>query len=93
MNEANNKSEKMRILKQFIEREISQSDDKYEVSVAQMQVIFENAIKAIEEVSGKEIDLDKFNEFLQYYKIMKVVEKVTEELRVENYLKDMKGIK
>ena len=93
MNEANNKSEKMRILKQFIEREISQSDNKYEVSVAQMQVIFENAIKAIEEVSGKEIDLDKFNEFLQYYKIMKVVEKVTEELRVENYLKDMKGIK
>ena len=93
MNEANNKSEKMRILKQFIEREISQSHDKYEVSVAQMQVIFENAIKAIEEVSGKEIDLDKFNEFLQYYKIMKVVEKVTEELRVENYLKDMKGIK
>ena len=93
MNEANNKSEKMRILKQFIEREISQSDDKYEVSVAQMQVIFENAIKAIEEVSGKEIDLDKFNEFLQYYKITKVVEKVTEELRVENYLKDMKGIK
>lgn len=93
MNETNNKSEKMRILKQFIEREISQSDDKYEVSVAQMQVIFENAIKAIEEVSGKEIDLDKFNEFLQYYKIMKVVEKVTEELRVENYLKDMKGIK
>ena len=93
MNEANNKSEKMRILKQFIEREISQSDDKYEVSVAQMQVIFENAIKAIEEVSGKEVDLDKFNEFLQYYKIMKVVEKVTEELRVENYLKDMKGIK
>ena len=93
MNEANNKSEKMRILKQFIEREISQSDDKYEVSVAQMQVIFENAIKAIEEVSGKEIDLDKFNEFLQYYKIMKVVEKVTEELRVENYLKDVKGIK
>ena len=93
MNETNNKSEKMRILKQFIEREISQSDDKYEISVAQMQVIFENAIKAIEEVSGKEIDLDKFNEFLQYYKIMKVVEKVTEELRVENYLKDMKGIK
>lgn len=93
MNEVNNKSEKMRILKQFIEREISQSDDKYEVSVAQMQVIFENAIKAIEEVSGKEVDLDKFNEFLQYYKIMKVVEKVTEELRVENYLKDMKGIK
>ena len=93
MNEANNKSEKMRILKQFIEREISQSDNKYEVSVAQMQVIFENAIKAIEEVSGKEVDLDKFNEFLQYYKIMKVVEKVTEELRVENYLKDMKGIK
>lgn len=93
MDETNNKSEKMRILKQFIEREISQSDDKYEVSVAQMQVIFENAIKAIEEVSGKEIDLDKFNEFLQYYKIMKVVEKVTEELRVENYLKDMKGIK
>ena len=36
MNEANNKSEKMRILKQFIEREISQSDDKYEVSVAQI---------------------------------------------------------
>ena len=93
MNETNNKSEKMRILKQFIEREISQSDDKYEISVAQMQVIFENAIKAIEEVSGKEVDLDKFNEFLQYYKIMKVVEKVTEELRVENYLKDMKGIK
>ena len=48
--------------------------------------IFKNAIKAIEELSGEEIDVEKFNEFLKYYKIMKIVEKVSEELRCDKYL-------
>lgn len=85
--------EKMRILKAFIENEIAQSDDQYQLSVAEMQELFKQAIKATEEVTGKEIDMDKFNEFLYFYKIMKVVEKVSEELRAEKYFQAMKKLR
>jgi hypothetical protein len=78
--------DKMRILKNFIEKEIANSDDQFQVTVQEMQEIFKNAIKAIEELSGEEIDVEKFNEFLKYYKIMKIVEKVSEELRCDKYL-------
>jgi hypothetical protein len=78
--------DRMRILKNFIEKEIANSDDQFQVTVQEMQEIFKNAIKAIEELSGEEIDVEKFNEFLKYYKIMKIVEKVSEELRCDKYL-------
>ena len=78
--------DKMKILKNFIEKEIANSEDQYQVTVQEMQEIFKNAIKAIEELSGEEIDIDKFNEFLKFYKIMKVVEKISEELRCDKYL-------
>ena len=85
--------EKMRILKAFIENEIAQSDDQYQLSVAEMQELFKQAIKATEEVTGKEIDMDKFNEFLYFYKIMQVVEKASEELRAEKYFQAMKKLR
>ena len=78
--------DKMRILKKNIKKEIANSDDQFQVTVQEMQEIFKNAIKAIEELSGEEIDVEKFNEFLKYYKIMKIVEKVSEELRCDKYL-------
>lgn len=84
------KREKMKILKNFIEKEIANSNDQFELSVQEMQTIFENAIKAIEELSGEEVDLDKFNEFLRYYKIMKIVEKISEEVRCDKYLESCK---
>lgn len=82
--------DKMKILKNFIEKEIANSDDRFQITVQEMQSIFENAIKAIEELSGETVDLDKFNEFLRYYKIMKIVEKVSEELRCDKYLESCK---
>jgi len=85
--------DKVKILKSFIENEIAQSDDQYQLSVAEMQELFKQAIKATEEVTGKEIDMDKFNEFLYFYKIMKVVEKVSEELRAEKYFTAMKKLR
>lgn len=84
------KQNKMKILKNFIEKEIAASDDKYELSVQEMQIIFENAIKAIEELSGEEIDLDEFNKFLKLYKVMKVVERIAEQVRCDKYLADCK---
>ena len=47
------KQNKMRILKNFIEKEIANSTDQYELSVTEMQAIFENSIIAIEELSGE----------------------------------------
>ena len=82
---------KMRILKNFIENEIANSDDQYALSVAETQAVFENAFKAVTETTGKEIDIEKFNEFLTYY--MKIVEKVTEELRSERYIEAMKKMR
>lgn len=79
-----------RILKNFIENEIAQSDDQFQLTSTEMQELFKQAIKATEEVTGKEVDLEKFSEFLNYYKIMKVVEKVSEELRSEKYFEAMK---
>lgn len=84
---------KMRILKNFIENEIANSDDQYALSVAETQAVFENAFKAVTETTGKEIDIEKFNEFLTYYKVMKIVEKVTEELRSERYIEAMKKMR
>lgn len=86
--------DKMKILKNFIEKEIANSDDRFQITVQEMQTIFENAIKAIEELSGETVDINKFNEFLRYYKIMKIVEKVSEELRCDKYLESCKkGLK
>ena len=86
--------DKMKILKNFIEKEIANSDDQFQVTVQEMQTIFENAIKAIEELSGEKIDIEKFNEFLRYYKVMKVVEQVAENLRCDKYLESCKkGLK
>lgn len=82
--------EKVRLLRNFIENEIAQSDDQFQLTVEEMQNLFENAIKATEEVTGKSVDLEKFNEFLSYYKIMKIVEKVSEELRSEKYFNSIK---
>lgn len=84
------KQNKMRILKNFIEKEIAASDDRYELTVQEMQAIFENAIKAIEDLSGEEIDLDEFNKFLKLYKVMKVVERIAEQVRCDKYLADCK---
>ena len=84
------KQERMKILKNFIEKEIANSDDRYSPTVKEMQSIFENAIKAIEELSGEEINIEKFNEFLKYYKIMKIVEKIAEEVRCDKYIADCK---
>ena len=84
------KQERMKILKNFIEKEIANSEDKYSPSVKEMQTIFENSIKAIEELSGEEVDLERFNEFLKFYKIMKVVEQITENLRCDKYIEDCK---
>ena len=86
--------DKMKILKNFIEKEIANSDDQFQVTVQEMQAIFENAIKAVEELSGEEIDLEEFNKFIKYYKIMKIVEKISEEVRCDKYLESCKkGIK
>ena len=84
------KQNKMRVLKNFIENEIAQSNDQFELTVTEMQTIFENAIKAIEELSGEEIDLDEFNKFLRLYKVIKVVEKIAEEVRCDKYLASCK---
>lgn len=84
------KQERMKILKNFIEKEIANSEDKYSPSVQEMQTIFENSIKAIEELSGEEVDLERFNEFLKFYKIMKVIEQITENLRCDKYIADCK---
>jgi len=84
------KQERMKILKNFIEKEIANSEDRYSPSVKEMQTIFENSIKAIEELSGEEVDLERFNEFLKFYKIMKVVEQITENLRCDKYIEDCK---
>lgn len=86
--------DKMKILKNFIEKEIANSDDQFQVTVQEMQTIFENAIKAVEELSEEKIDIEKFNEFLRYYKVMKVVEQVAENLRCDKYLESCKkGLK
>lgn len=82
--------EKMKILKNFIEKEIANSDDQFQVTVQEMQEIFKNAIKAVEELTGEEIDIEKFNEFLKYYKVMKIVEKIAEEVRCTKYLESCK---
>lgn len=85
--------EKFNLLKGFIENEIAQSDDQYQLTTQEMQELFKQAIKATEEVTGREVDIEKFNEFLGYYKIMKVVEKVSEELRSEKYFEHMKKLR
>ena len=86
--------DKMRILKNFIEKEIANSDDQFQLTVQEMQTIFENAIKAMEELSEEKIDIEKFNEFLRYYKVMKIVEQVAENLRCDKYLESCKkGLK
>lgn len=84
------KQERMKILKNFIEKEIANSEDRYSPSVQEMQTIFENSIKAVEELSGEEIDIERFNEFLKYYKIMKIVEKIAEDVRCDKYIADCK---
>ena len=84
--------EKFTILKNFIEHEIAISDNQYQLSPEEMQQCFKGAIKATEEVIGREIDLEKFHEFLSYYKIMKVVEKVSEEIMAEKYFSAMKKL-
>ena len=82
--------EKMKILKNFIEKEIANSDDQFQVSVQEMQEIFKNSIKAVEELSGEEIDLEEFNKFIRYYKVMKIVERISEEVRCDKYLESCK---
>lgn len=80
------KEEDLKVLKNFIEQEIQNSDDQFQLSVEETQEVFKSAIKVMEEISGQELEIDKFKEFLNFYKVMKIVEKVSEELRTEKYL-------
>ena len=77
------------LLDKFIQREVENTDDRYQLSKNEMKEVFKNAIQAIEELTGQKIDEQKFNEFLSYYKIMKIVERISEELRSDKYVKDM----
>lgn len=78
-----------KILNKFIQQEIENSDDKYALTSNEIREVFKNAIQAVEELQGTKIDLTRFNEFLSFYKIMKIVEQVSEEIRSDKYLQDM----
>ena len=81
-----------KILEKFIQREIENSDDKYKLTPNETKEVFKNAIQAVEEITGQKIDEEKFNEFLSYYKIMKIVEMISEQLRSDKYIEDCRRI-
>lgn len=83
--------EELKLLKKFIQREVENSDDKYKLTFNETKEVFKNAIQVVEEISDTKIDEVKFNEFLTFYKIMKIVESVCEELRSDKYLADMRN--
>ena len=83
--------DKFKLLSKFIQREVENSDDQYKLSINETKEVFKNAIRVVEEISGTEIDDVKFNEFLTFYKIMKIVESVCEELRSDKYIADMRN--
>lgn len=78
------------IIKNYIERELSNSDDQFQLTVEEALTVFKESISAIEEVRGKEIDEEDFINFLDYYKIIKMVEKISENIRTEKYLETVR---
>lgn len=78
------------IFNKFIQREIENSDDKYKLTVNETKEVFKNAIQAVEELTQTKIDPERFNEFLTYYKVMKIVEAISEEVRSDKYVADMR---
>lgn len=78
------------IFNKFIQREVENSDDKYKLTVNETKEVFKNAIQAVEELTQTRIDPERFNEFLTYYKVMKIVEAISEEVRSDKYVADMR---
>lgn len=78
------------IFNKFIQREVENSDDKYKLTVNETKEVFKNAIQAVEELTQTKIDPERFNEFLTYYKVMKIVEAISEEVRSDKYVADMR---
>lgn len=78
------------IFNKFIQREVENSDDKYKLTVNETKEVFKNAIQAVEELIQTKIDPERFNEFLTYYKVMKIVEAISEEVRSDKYVADMR---
>ena len=78
------------IFNKFIQREVENSDDKYKLTVNETKEVFKNAIQAVEELTQTKIDPERFNEFLTYYKVMKIVEAISEVVRSDKYVADMR---
>ena len=78
------------IFNKFVQREVENSDDKYKLTVNETKEVFKNAIQAVEELTQTKIDPERFNEFLTYYKVMKIVEAISEEVRSDKYVADMR---
>ena len=78
------------IFNKFIQKEVENSDDKYKLTVNETKEVFKNAIQAVEEQTQTKIDPERFNEFLTYYKVMKIVEAISEEVRSDKYVADMR---
>lgn len=78
------------IFNKFIQKEVENSDDKYKLTVNETKEVFKNAIQAVEELTQTKIDPERFNEFLTYYKVMKIVEAISEEVRSDKYVADMR---
>ena len=78
------------IFNKFIQRDVENSDDKYKLTVNETKEVFKNAIQAVEELTQIKIDPERFNEFLTYYKVMKIVEAISEEVRSDKYVADMR---
>lgn len=78
------------IFNKFIQREVENSDDRYKLTVNETKEVFKNAIQAVEELTQTKIDPERFNEFLTYYKVMKIVEAISEEVRSDKYVADMR---
>lgn len=81
------------IIKNYIERELSNSEDQFQLTVEEALTVFKESISAIEEVRGKEINEEDFINFLDYYKIIKMVEKISENIRTEKYLETVRKYK
>lgn len=82
------KDDQIRVMHRFIEQELAHSSEPSccQLSMNEMKYVFDQAILTCEKLLGKEIDGEKFNEFLNFYRIIKTVEKVTEEMKSEKYL-------
>ena len=78
------------IFNKFIQREVENSDDRYKLTVNETKEVLKNAIQAVEELTQTKIDPERFNEFLTYYKVMKIVEAISEEVRSDKYVADMR---